>query len=73
MSDRVTNPFESPDEQYLVLVNHENQHSLWPAFAEIPPGWNTAFGPEKRALCLEFVGDNWTDITPKSQLREESD
>jgi MbtH protein len=72
MSDRVTNPFESPDEQYLVLVNHEDQHSLWPVFADVPPGWTVAFGPEKRQTCLGFVGDNWTDITPKSQLPGEA-
>jgi hypothetical protein len=32
----MTNPFEDPDASYLVLVNDEGQHSLWPAFADIP-------------------------------------
>ncbi len=67
----MTNPFESDDEQYLVLTNHENQHSLWPAFADIPPGWKTAFGPGARQRCLDYVERNWTDITPQSLLREE--
>lgn len=30
-----TNPFEDPQGTFLVLVNDENQHSLWPAFAEV--------------------------------------
>ncbi|MEU3628240.1 MbtH family protein [Amycolatopsis coloradensis] len=67
----MTNPFESTDEQYLVLTNHENQHSLWPDFADIPSGWTTAFGPDERQACLDFVERNWTDITPRSLLREE--
>ncbi|MFB9923886.1 MbtH family protein [Amycolatopsis halotolerans] len=68
----MTNPFESADESYLVLVNHENQHSLWPAFADIPDGWTAAFGPDFRLACLEFVERNWTDITPRSLLDEET-
>ena len=35
----MTNPFEDQDGEYLVLVNDEGQHSLWPAFREIPAGW----------------------------------
>ncbi|MFD5204920.1 MbtH family protein, partial [Streptomyces sp. NPDC058375] len=35
----MTNPFEDEDGAYLVLVNDEGQHSLWPAFAEVPSGW----------------------------------
>ena len=31
-----TNPFEDPEGRYLVLVNDEGQHSLWPSFAEVP-------------------------------------
>ncbi|WET82502.1 MbtH family protein [Amycolatopsis sp. QT-25] len=67
----MTNPFDATDEQYLVLTNHENQHSLWPGFADVPPGWTTAFGPDGRQACLDFVERNWTDITPRSLLREE--
>jgi MbtH protein len=35
----VTNPFEDADAQYLVLVNDEGQHSLWPADIAVPDGW----------------------------------
>lgn len=62
----MTNPFEDPDGTYLVLVNAENQHSLWPEFVDVPTGWTTAFGPAARQECLDHVEANWTDMRPKS-------
>jgi MbtH protein len=62
----VTNPFEDPSGTYLVLVNAENQHSLWPEFADVPPGWTVTFGPDTRQACLDHVEANWTDMRPKS-------
>ncbi|WP_410673605.1 MbtH family protein [Amycolatopsis sp. cmx-4-68] len=62
----MTNPFEDPDGTYLVLVNAENQHSLWPEFVEVPAGWTVAFGPAGRPECLDHVEANWTDMRPKS-------
>ena len=61
-----TNPFEDEDGRYLVLVNDEGQHSLWPAFAEVPAGWLVTFGEDARAACLEYVERHWTDMRPKS-------
>ncbi len=65
-----TNPFEDEDGRYLVLVNDEGQHSLWPAFAEVPAGWLVIFGEDTRAACLDFVEKNWTDMRPKSLIAE---
>ncbi|MFH9263444.1 MbtH family protein [Streptomyces sp. NPDC017546] len=62
----MSNPFEDEDGTYHVLVNDELQHSLWPAFAEIPAGWTSAFGVESRKACLEYIEANWTDMRPKS-------
>jgi MbtH protein len=62
----MTNPFEDPDGRYLVLVNHEDQHSLWPSFAEIPDGWTKVFGEDTRDACLAYVETNWTDLRPRS-------
>ncbi|WP_030681070.1 MbtH family protein [Streptomyces rimosus] len=62
----MTNPFEDPEAQYHVLTNDENQHSLWPAFAEIPAGWQSVFGPEGRQACLDYVEEHWTDMRPRS-------
>jgi uncharacterized protein YbdZ (MbtH family) len=63
------NPFDDSDGSFFVLVNDEEQHSLWPAFADIPAGWRVAYGEGDRAACLDYIEQNWTDIRPKS-LRE---
>lgn len=64
----MTNPFEDENGTYLVLVNDEGQHSLWPSFREIPQGW-TAVGPKgARQECLDWIEANWTDMRPKSLI-----
>ncbi|MGW1590995.1 MbtH family protein [Streptomyces sp. NPDC002386] len=60
------NPFDDESGRFFVLVNDEDQYSLWPAFAEIPEGWRVVFGEEGRAECLDFVEKNWTDMRPRS-------
>ncbi|GGT94814.1 MULTISPECIES: MbtH family protein [Actinomadura] len=64
----MTNPFEDPEGTYLVLVNDEGQHSLWPSFAEVPAGWTVAKDEDTRQACLDFVNENWTDMRPKSLI-----
>ena len=61
-----TNPFDDETGTFLVLVNGEDQHSLWPAFADIPAGWRKVFGEAGREECLAYVEEHWTDIRPKS-------
>jgi MbtH protein len=63
------NPFEVPDRPYLALVNDEGQYSLWPAFIEVPDGWDIAHGEASRESCLEYINDHWTDLRPKSLIR----
>lgn len=65
----MSNPFDDSDGQFLVLVNDEDQHSIWPVFAQVPPGWRVVYGAADRASCLDYVERNWTDIRPRS-LRE---
>ncbi|MFE2438340.1 MULTISPECIES: MbtH family protein [Streptomyces] len=67
-----TNPFDDADGRFLVLVNHEGQHSLWPSFAQVPGGWTVAFEENTRDACLEYVETNWTDLRPRS-LAESAD
>ncbi|MEU5647281.1 MbtH family protein [Streptomyces milbemycinicus] len=62
----MTNPFEDENGTYLVLVNDEGQHSLWPSFAEVPAGWNVVKEEDSRKACLEFIDENWTDMRPTS-------
>ncbi len=62
----MSNPFEDEDARYLVLVNEENQHSLWPATITVPAGWTTAHAEDTRANCLAYIETNWTDMRPAS-------
>lgn len=64
----MTNPFEDPDAAYLVLVNDEGQHSLWPSFADVPAGWTVALAETDRQACLDHINENWTDMRPKSLI-----
>ncbi|WDZ83431.1 MbtH family protein [Micromonospora cathayae] len=66
----MANPFEDNDGTFLVLTNDEGQHSLWPVFAAVPGGWQTAFGPAARQECLDHVERSWTDIRPRSLVAQ---
>jgi MbtH protein len=67
------NPFEQEDGVYLVLVNAERQHSLWPAAIAVPPGWTTAHGEDTRQACLDYVEAHWTDLRPASLVAAMTD
>jgi len=60
------NPFEGPDGTYLVLINSEGQHSLWPSFADVPDGWTVALQNTDRKSALDYVERHWTDLRPRS-------
>lgn len=56
----------TPPQTFKVVVNQEQQYSLWPEDREIPPGWtDTGFSGEKE-LCLAHIEEVWTDMTPLS-------
>ncbi|MFF3670410.1 MbtH family protein [Microtetraspora malaysiensis] len=61
----MSNPFEDENGRYLVLINAEGQHSLWPLFSEVPRGWDVVHGEDSRPGCLEFINANWTDMRPR--------
>lgn len=60
----MADPFENEEASYLVLVNHQGQHSLWPEAIDVPSGWQVVFGGSGRQGCLDYVAAKWTDITP---------
>ena len=55
--------------EYVVLVNDEEQYSLWPAGLDIPDGWRIDGPRGSKGSCLSYIKDGWTDMRPKS-LRE---
>ncbi|MEW1569477.1 MbtH family protein [Streptomyces sp. NPDC093509] len=62
----MSNPFEDEEGAYLVLVNEEEQRSLWPAGLDVPDGWLSSHGPAGRQECLDHIEATWTDMRPAS-------
>jgi MbtH protein len=52
--------------QYDVVVNDEEQYSIWPVGRAVPAGWNTVGVRGAREACLEHIEQVWTDMRPKS-------
>jgi uncharacterized protein YbdZ (MbtH family) len=57
------------DSRYVVVVNHEEQYSIWPEGKEIPLGWRAEGHAGTKAECLAYIEQVWTDMRPLS-LRE---
>lgn len=54
---------------YVVVVNHEEQYSIWPALRELPKGWKDAGKRGSKEECLDYIGEVWTDMRPLSLRR----
>ncbi len=57
---------------YRVVVNHEEQYSIWPMDREIPAGWRDGGKTGPKAECLAYIKEVWTDMRPLS-LRKQMD
>jgi MbtH protein len=57
---------------YKVVVNHEEQYSIWPSSRENPAGWRDAGKSGPKAECLAYIKEVWTDMRPLS-LRQRMD
>lgn len=64
-----SNPFDDENGTFYVLVNDEEQYSLWPSWSPVPAGWEVVLGETSRQACLDYVEEHWTDLRPRS-LRE---
>jgi MbtH protein len=51
---------------YKVVINHEEQYSIWPADREPPLGWQAVGKQGLKAECLAYIKDVWTDMRPLS-------
>ncbi|MFJ3221947.1 amino acid adenylation domain-containing protein [Streptomyces sp. NPDC086783] len=63
------NPFEDPDESYLVLCNARGQRSLWPARLPSPAGWRVERPATSRARASAYVERVWPDVRPANPAR----
>lgn len=64
MSQEQLNPFDDESLSFLVLINQQQQYSLWPLFAEVPQGWSSEMGPASRAECIQYIETHWLDMRP---------
>lgn len=58
---------------YKVVLNHEEQYSIWPAYRENAPGWHNAGKTGTKAECLEYIKEVWTDMRPLSLRKKMAD
>ncbi len=51
---------------YAVVMNHEEQYSIWPADREVPLGWSKVGKEGTKQECLAYIEEVWTDMRPLS-------
>jgi MbtH protein len=60
---------DAQEQTYLVVLNDEEQYSIWWADRALPAGWHQEGTSGTKEQCLARIGEVWTDMRPKS-LRE---
>ncbi|AXB42537.1 MbtH family protein [Amycolatopsis albispora] len=55
---------------YVVVLNDEEQYSIWPADRELPAGWRTDGTRGTKSECLDHIGEVWTDMRPLSVRKQ---
>ncbi|WP_042697971.1 MbtH family protein [Azospirillum sp. B506] len=62
--------FDREDITFKVLVNHEEQYSIWPDYKAVPAGWREVGKSGPKADCLAYIEQVWTDMRPLSLRRQ---
>ncbi len=57
---------DSKDTRYSVVINHEEQYSIWPADREVPDGWSSVDFQGSKKMCMDYIEEVWTDMRPLS-------
>ncbi|GHJ15514.1 MULTISPECIES: MbtH family protein [unclassified Micromonospora] len=57
------------NQRYKVVLNDEEQYSIWPADRDVPAGWRGDGVEGTRDECLKHIGEVWTDMRPLSLRR----
>jgi len=61
------------EEMYLVVINDEEQYSIWREDRSVPAGWRAIGRRGTRAECLQHIEDVWTDMRPLSLRKRMAD
>jgi MbtH protein len=63
-------PEQDDNTIYVVVVNHEEQYSIWPNYKQIPAGWRPAGFEGEKDKALSWIKEVWTDMRPLSLRRQ---
>jgi MbtH protein len=58
--------FDDETALFVVVINIEEQYSIWPEFKPVPAGWRPAGKSGTKTECLDYIREVWTDMRPKS-------
>ncbi|MES2939412.1 MAG: MbtH family NRPS accessory protein [Pseudomonadota bacterium] len=61
---------ESQEPQFVVVMNDEEQYSIWPAGKPIPAGWRENGPTGDKQVCLDHIAQVWTDMRPLSLRKQ---
>lgn len=64
--------WDDENAEFDVVMNHEEQYSIWPSYKQIPGGWRAVGKRGKKVECLAYIDEHWTDMRPAS-LRKAMD
>jgi len=62
--------FDDDSVIFIVVINEEEQYSIWPEFKAIPAGWRSMGKSGTKAECLAHIREVWTDMRPASLRRQ---
>jgi MbtH protein len=62
--------FDDEKREFNVVVNHEEQYSIWPTDRDMPAGWHAVGASGTKAQCLAYIDQAWTDMRPLSLRRQ---
>lgn len=62
----MTSVFDRDDIIFQVVMNHEEQYSIWPDYKEMPKGWQKVGKSGYKKECLDYIEKVWTDMRPLS-------
>lgn len=66
MNEPVKKEEKDHELQYYVVMNHEEQYSIWPTYKPIPRGWKSVGETKNNEECLKYIEEVWTDMRPLS-------
>ncbi|WP_062347633.1 MbtH family protein [Herbidospora yilanensis] len=53
-------------DEFIVVINAEEQYSIWPVKLDLPAGWTDAGRRGDKESCLAYIDEVWTDMRPRS-------